>query len=85
MAYLNDDEFNRYRQQDQDIRSQAYRINALESRLEDCSMFLAAAISLGFVSQNQEQALMFAFQRAIGEPDKMMARAALCVKPKRWR
>lgn len=85
MAYLNDDDFNRYRQQDQDIRSQAYRIASLESRLEECGVFLAAAISLGFISKNQEEALMIAFQRAIGEPDKVMARAALCAKPKRWR
>lgn len=81
MAWLNDDDFNRYRQQDQDIRSQAYRIKALESRLEDCGLFLAAAMSLGFISTNQEEALMVAFQRSIGEPDKMIAKASLCALP----
>ncbi|MHB8590773.1 MAG: hypothetical protein ACYDBO_02160 [Vulcanimicrobiaceae bacterium] len=81
MAWLNEADFERYRQQDQDIRSQAYHIKALESRLEDCSLFLAAAMSLGFVSTNQEEAMMVAFQRSIGEPDKAIARAILCALP----
>lgn len=81
MAWLNDNDFNRFRTQDQDLRSSAFRIAALESRLEDCSLFLAAAMSLGFVSANQGEALMVAFQRAIGEPDKMIAKAVLCALP----